>query len=324
MRGETKAAECSSVLMQDDDYTVYGWTDIDGKNDTDLIDSDAGSNTAIHQKYKRISTEGDSEIVYDVSGYIGKYDAEGHSITVDIENEDPDSFDIKYSLKPDGVYEINGKYVAKFCRDVGVYTVYYRISKRGYKTVRGEEKIIIGDENSIRDVEPFDPVVICPERNALTFDGTEQVLLKPGTVKGGTLKYALGTDEKTVPERGWRRTVPKGNQAGVYHVWFKVEGNDKYNSIPAMHIPVTIAESRPSYRPRPDTSVKEYEEKVSAAKAKKVKIRSFKAKKTLMKLSSKRKTYRIRIRSFTKVKNPITGKYEKIRGKWSAVKKVKA
>ena len=261
------------------------------------------------------------------------------------------------------------RYVPKI-KDAGFHTVYFRILRNGYKTVTGKEKVILRTYgSSIKR----DPTVTLPVKLSLNYNGIDQSLLKAGATTSGTLKYALGTDEKTVPERGWRRTVPKGNQAGVYHVWFKVEGNDDYNSIPAMHIPVTIAESRPPYRPRPDTSVKEYEEKVSAAKAKKVKIKSFKAKKnkkklevkwkklsgvsgyeiqytasktftkkntkktlkkltagpkttkkTLMKLSSKRKTYRIRIRSFTKVKNPTTGKYEKIRGKWSAIKKAKA
>ena len=105
------------------------------------------------------------------------------------------------------------RYVPKI-KDAGFHTVYFRILRNGYKTVTGKEKVILRTYgSSIKR----DPTVTLPVKLSLNYNGIDQSLLKAGATTSGTLKYALGTDEKTVPERGWRRTVPKGNQAGVYH-----------------------------------------------------------------------------------------------------------
>lgn len=141
------------------------------------------------------------------------------------------------------------------------------------------------------------------------------------------------------------RYVPKIKDAGFHTVYFRilrngyktVTGKEKvilrtYGSSikrdPIITLPVKLSLNYngidQSLLKAGATASKTFTKKTTKKTLKKLTAGKKTTKKTLMKLSSKRKTYRIRIRSFTKVKNPTTGKTEKIRGKWSAIKKAKA
>ncbi len=70
------------------------------------------------------------------AGYTGIYDGKEHSITVTSSTE---GATVTYSL------EKNGSYISKIpkMKDVGNYTVYYKVKKSGYKPKYGSEKVTI-------------------------------------------------------------------------------------------------------------------------------------------------------------------------------------
>ena len=64
--------------------------------------------------------------------------------------------------------------------------------------------------------------------------------------------------------------------------------------------------------------------KAKGVKAKYVNIKSSKTVKTTVKKLKDGKVYSFKVRSYTKVNDPSTGKAKKVYGKWSKAKKVKA
>ena len=69
--------------------------------------------------------------------------------------------------------------------------------------------------------------------DGLTYTGEAQELVLAGTVQGGTMLYALGEDASTPPEDSlFTREIPKGTDAGDYHVWYRVEGDANHNDVP--------------------------------------------------------------------------------------------
>ena len=73
-------------------------------------------------------------------------------------------------------------------------------------------------------------------KTALTFSGTEQVLVNAGSgVEGGTLQYKLG-------DGSYSAELPKATNAGSYTVYYKVKGNNTTHSDSAeQSFTVTIA-----------------------------------------------------------------------------------
>lgn len=70
------------------------------------------------------------------AGYSGIYDGEEHSVSVQAEETD---VAIAYSDKEDGIYSrINPTY-----QNAGIYTVFYKVEKRGWQTVTGSETVEI-------------------------------------------------------------------------------------------------------------------------------------------------------------------------------------
>ena len=75
----------------------------------------------------------------------------------------------------------------------------------------------------------------------LVYDGNPQELVKAGTADGGTMQYALGTDETTAPVDGWDAEIPTGIGAGTRYVWYMVVGDDTHTDTePAGPVAVTI------------------------------------------------------------------------------------
>ncbi|MBQ7069502.1 MAG: hypothetical protein IJM82_10100, partial [Synergistaceae bacterium] len=89
-------------------------------------------------------------------------------------------------------------------------------------------------------INKADPTVTAPTSKDLTYTGTAQALVTSGDTDGGTMQYALGSDDQTAPTTGYSRTIPTGTDAGTYYVWYKVVGGDNYNDTEAKCIPVTI------------------------------------------------------------------------------------
>ena len=97
-----------------------------------------------------------------------------------------------------------------------------------------------------------------PTANVLTWTGQPQPLLKPGSVKGGTLYYAIGTNDTIPPEDGWSEDIPTGTNEGNYYVWYKVTGDMNHNDVPPVCIVVTITEAAKPEPPAPTSSTSDY------------------------------------------------------------------
>ena len=87
--------------------------------------------------------------------------------------------------------------------------------------------------------------------DTMVYNGEEQDLVIGGSAEGGTMLYALGTDDVTPPEGTWSETVPTGKDPGDYYVWYKVEGDANHNDVAPVCIKVTIV---------PDSQVSQFEE----------------------------------------------------------------
>ncbi len=79
-----------------------------------------------------------------------------------------------------------------------------------------------------------------PKANDLTYEkGTEQELVSVGTAAGGTVVYALkGAAEPA--DADYSETIPRGEDAGVYTVYYKVRGDGNHDDTAPGQVSVTI------------------------------------------------------------------------------------
>ena len=77
----------------------------------------------------------------------------------------------------------------------------------------------------------------------LTYSGAAMPLVNVdnGTLNGGTMQYALGTNESTAPTDGWDIAIPTAVNVGTYTVWSKVIGDNVHNDSNPVSVAVTIA-----------------------------------------------------------------------------------
>ena len=128
---------------------------------------------------------------------------------------------MQYCLTQDGTYSAT----IPTGTNAGDYTVWYRV---------------VGDSNhNNTTVQSIDvtinkatPVVTAPTAKDLTYTGSAQELINPGTTTGGTLQYRVNGGV-------WSTEIPKGIDAGTYSVSCRVEGDANFNG--------TEIENYPSY-----------------------------------------------------------------------------
>ena len=108
--------------------------------------------------------------------------------------------------------------------DAGTYYVWFRV---------------VGDKNH-NDTDPACltatiakavPGITAPVARALVYNGSSQELVTAGAAEGGTMQYALGTNDTTAPAEGWSTSIPKGTDAGTYYVWYRVQGDKNHTDI---------------------------------------------------------------------------------------------
>ena|GEM_PF-1120681 len=93
--------------------------------------------------------------------------------------------------------------------------------------------------NGTLTVGKLTPAVTNPAAQELTYNGSAQNLVSQGsTSEGLTMQYALG--DATTVTGTWGADIPTQTDAGTYYVWYKVDGNDTYESVAATPISVTI------------------------------------------------------------------------------------
>ena len=83
-------------------------------------------------------------------------------------------------------------------------------------------------------------VTKAPTANTLIYNGQVQALVTAGTAEGGTMQYALGTkDAATQP---YTTSIPAKTDAGTYHVWYYVKGDNDHTDSDPEAVSVTIKE----------------------------------------------------------------------------------
>lgn len=94
-------------------------------------------------------------------------------------------------------------------------------------------------------IDPVDAeITAAPHaKDQLVYNGSDQTLVEPGTATGGTLCYALGSDERIAPsDSKYNQDVPAAKDAGNYYIWYKVVADSNHNDIAPACVKVTLAE----------------------------------------------------------------------------------
>ena len=91
--------------------------------------------------------------------------------------------------------------------------------------------------NSIPVLDPGKdvPIVTSPEvKTGLVYNGSAQVLVDAGDTTGGTLEYSLDGDT-------WSVDVPTASDAGTYTVYYRVSGDENFESVDPDSVSVSIS-----------------------------------------------------------------------------------
>ena len=177
-----------------------------------IISSETNTYKEAKVAYVAITSHG--LLSYTASGYNKAYDGSNHSITVT-------SSGATIAYSSDGT---NYSSTKPTYRDVGTYTVYYKIEKEGYKTITGTEKVTITKANGS---------VIAPTVKNLTYNGSAQALVNAGSTNTGTIRYKLNNGT-------YSNSIPTATNAGTYTVYYKVIGDANHNDVKEQSVTVTI------------------------------------------------------------------------------------
>ncbi len=110
--------------------------------------------------------------------------------------------------------------------DAGNYDVYYKVEGNNNYNDVAEDKLNV-------TIAKADPIITAPTAKDLTYNGDPQKLVEAGSTTGGTLEYSL--DNKSYSTK-----IPTGMIANTYTVYYRVVGDDNYNSISEESLKVTI------------------------------------------------------------------------------------
>lgn len=80
-----------------------------------------------------------------------------------------------------------------------------------------------------------------PVAKELTYTGTAQALVTPGSAEGCTIYYALGNDAVNEPDfESYSTTIPTATETGTYYVWFNGEGDSTHSMLASECVKVVI------------------------------------------------------------------------------------
>ncbi len=160
------------------------------------------------------------------------YTGQKNSGNANIEVIEPTSnYTILYGTT-EGDYSLNA--IPGFI-DVGVYTVYYKITADDYDTFKGELTITI---------TKADVTLTEPTAKTLTYTGALQELINSGSTNDGTIKYKIGSGD-------YSTSIPKETNAGTYTVYYKVDADSNHNDFSEKSISVTISKANSVYSTEP-------------------------------------------------------------------------
>lgn len=122
----------------------------------------------------------------------------------------------------------NGLYTVKEnngCIDVNEYDV--QLTLKDPTNYRWEDGTI--DTTVKFNITQATPVVTKPTTKTLTYNGSEQELVNAASTNGGTVKYSLDN-------KNWSTSIPTGEAAKEYTVYYKVEGNKNFKDADVQEI----------------------------------------------------------------------------------------
>jgi len=149
-------------------------------------------------------TEADMEGVT-ASGYTGIYDSNRHGITVNA----PTGATVKYGTAPESCTQT----ASPTYTDVGVYTVYYQVTKNNYNRKTGSAQVII-------NARSISGATVTLGGTSLTYNGSEQTQgISTVTVNGKTLTaetdYTVSGNKGTNAKTYTMTLTGKGNYTGT-------------------------------------------------------------------------------------------------------------
>lgn len=116
--------------------------------------------------------------------------------------------------------------------DAGTHTVYYRVEGDGNYESTGVVILKV-------DIAKATPVVTAPTaRTGLVYSGEPQTLIEAGSTTGGTLEYSLNGSI-------YGTALPESVAADTYTIYYRVTGDDNYESVGVVMFKATIAKANP-------------------------------------------------------------------------------
>jgi len=77
---------------------------------------------------------------------------------------------------------------------------------------------------------PAATVKTAPKEKILTYTGNAMDLVTAGEATDGEMQYALGNDATNAPATGWSKSIPQGNDAKPYYVWYRAAGDKDHSN----------------------------------------------------------------------------------------------
>ena len=93
-----------------------------------------------------------------------------------------------------------------------------------------------GNASGTFTINKVTPTVVAPVPNVLTYNGTAQKLVTPGSTNFGTLKYKVGSSGS------YSTNIPTRTRGGAYTVYYKVDGDSNINGVPENSVACSINE----------------------------------------------------------------------------------
>ena len=170
----------------------------------------------------------------------------GHNATVDYNGkaQSADGYDVQIDnpLYKESDFKFNGR--AEAVRtDVG--TTNMGLSAEQFENISENFATVTFDvTDGYITVNKVDAVIkTAPHaKSTLDYNGKSQSLCVAGVVDGGTLYYALGKNDKTVPANSqFKTSLPVATEIGNYYIWYKVKADKNHYDISADCFKVTLA-----------------------------------------------------------------------------------
>ncbi|PWJ69516.1 hypothetical protein B0O40_1885 [Ruminococcaceae bacterium R-25] len=106
---------------------------------------------------------------------------------------------------------------------------------------------------------PAATVKTAPKEKTLTYTGNAMDLVTAGEATDGEMQYALGDDATNAPATGWSKSIPQGNDAKSYYVWYRAAGDKDHSNSAKSCVTVKIEKANALVQAN-DQTVKESED----------------------------------------------------------------